>query len=176
MLDDVCQHLKAHVESVVSAKMGELEERLSMPLSGCAKEAWAKDESDALKVLLAGVETHLREEHAALVDAINEQKTMMSLQTSLLEALNGEVKAMDEKVDGLCSHLGRLGDIEGDVATTTKSVQDEGNEVDAVSSFVLGLNERIDNIRLVDDDEGSDVRKSEEAMRTLESFHQREGT
>ena len=71
MFDDVVQDVRAHVETVVSAKVGELEERLYMLSSGCAKEARVKDESDALKVLLAGVETRFREEHAALVEAIN---------------------------------------------------------------------------------------------------------
>ena len=37
----------------------------------CAKEASVRDESDALKVHLAGVETRLEGDHAALVDAIN---------------------------------------------------------------------------------------------------------
>ena len=71
MFDDVVQDVNARVECGVSAKMGELEGRLSKFLSGCAKEACVTDEVDALKVLLAGVETRFREEHTALVDAIN---------------------------------------------------------------------------------------------------------
>ena len=71
MFDDAVQDVRAHVESVVSAKMGELEERLSRLLSGSATDASVRDESDALKVLLAGVETRFREEHTALVDANN---------------------------------------------------------------------------------------------------------
>ena len=66
MLGDVVQDVRAHVETVVSAKMGVLEERIFGLLSGCAKDASVRDESDALKVLLAGVETRFREEHAAL--------------------------------------------------------------------------------------------------------------
>ena len=56
--------------------MGELEGRLSMFLSSCVTDANVKDEADALKVLLAGVETRFREEHAALVGAINAQNAM----------------------------------------------------------------------------------------------------
>ena len=77
MSDGVVQDVRAHVEAVVSAKMGELEDRLSGLLSGCATEASVRDESDALKVLLAGVETRFREEHRVLVGAINEQNAMM---------------------------------------------------------------------------------------------------
>ena len=127
MSDDVVQDVKAHVESVVSTKMGELEERLSRLLSGCAKEASVKEEADALKVLLAGVETRFREEHAALAEAINELKVMTMEQTSLLEALCGDVKVMNEKVGLLCSRTGRLGHIEGDVASIAKSVQGVAN-------------------------------------------------
>ena len=77
MLDDVVQDVRAHVERVVSAKVGELGERLSTLLSGCATDASVRDGSDALRVLLAGVETRFREEHRALVGAINEQNAMM---------------------------------------------------------------------------------------------------
>ena len=73
-----CQDVNAHVEGVVSAKVGELEERLSGLLSGCAKERCVRKKSDALKKLLARVETRFREEHRALVDVINEQKAMAS--------------------------------------------------------------------------------------------------
>ena len=71
------------------------------------------DECDALKVLLAGVETWLREERAALVEAINEHTAATKAQTALLEALCDEAKAMGETVDALCSHTGRLGNVEG---------------------------------------------------------------
>ena len=67
-------------------------------------------------MLLAGVETRLREEHAALVDGTNAHTAVTNAQTSLLEALCGDVKAMNEKMDGLCSHSERLGNIERDVA------------------------------------------------------------
>lgn len=40
-------------------------ERLSGCLSGCVTEKCVKTESDALRVLLAGVETRFREEHGA---------------------------------------------------------------------------------------------------------------
>ena len=63
------------MSSVVSAKMGELGASFQV-LSGCATDASVRDESDALKVLLAGVETRFREEHAALVGAINAQNAM----------------------------------------------------------------------------------------------------
>ena len=92
------QDVRAHVESVVSAKMVEVEGRLSKTLSGCAKKASVRDESDALKVLLAGVVMRLREEHTALVEAINAQEAMTNAPTVLLGALCGQVKAMNEKV------------------------------------------------------------------------------
>ena len=81
------QDVRAHVETVVSAKMGVLEERIFGLLSGCAKDASVRDESDALKVLLAGVETRFQEEHAALVEATNEQKAVTNAQTALLEVV-----------------------------------------------------------------------------------------
>ena len=104
MRDDVVQDGKAHVERVVSAKMGELEVRLSMLLSRCANEASVRDEAAALKELLAGVETRFREEHTALVDAINAHTKATTAQTALLGALCCEVKTTSEKVDALCSH------------------------------------------------------------------------
>ena len=107
-----------------------------------------KDESDALKVLLAGTETRFREEHAALVDAINEQKAMIKAQTALLGALCGDVKAMDKKMDNLCSHTGRLAHIEGDVAAILRSVQGIANQTGTVSSFITGLSQYNDDIRL----------------------------
>ena len=87
LFDDVVQDVRAHVEGVVSTKMGELEERLSMLLSGSATERCVTDESDALNVLLAGVETRFMEEHAALVEATNEQKAVTNAQTALLEVV-----------------------------------------------------------------------------------------
>ena len=54
MSDGVVQDVRAHVERVVSATMGELDERLSMILSGGAMETHVKEGSDAPEVLLAG--------------------------------------------------------------------------------------------------------------------------
>ena len=68
MFDDVVQDVRVNVERVVSAKVGELEDVLEL-MSGCPTEGSVKDESDMLKVLLAGVETRFREEHTTLVDA-----------------------------------------------------------------------------------------------------------
>ena len=82
-------------------------------LSGCATETSVRDESDALKVLLAGVETRFLDEHTTLAEALNEQKAMTNAQRSLLEALWGEVKTMNEKVDVLCSHTDVLGTSRG---------------------------------------------------------------
>ena len=127
MFDNVVQDVRAHVESVVSAKMGELEERFSKLLSWCA-ETCVRAESDALKVFLAGVETRFREEHGVLIDAINAHTAATNKQTALLEALCGEVKAMSEKVGALCSHTGRLGLTEGEVSAISKSVQCVANK------------------------------------------------
>ena len=165
MFDDAVQDVRAHAEAVVSAKMGELEERLSKLLSGCATEASVRDEADALKVLLAGVETRFREEHAALVDAINAHTEATNAQTALLEAMWGEVKTANEKVDVLCSHTGRLGNIEGDVAAIAKSIQVVANGTDAVSSYISGLNEHLDDIRHVVEHKANEVRKAEESIR-----------
>ena len=98
MFDDVVQDVRAHVESVVSAKMGDLEGRLFKFLSGCATDASVRDGSDALKVLLAGVETQFLEEHMVLVDTINAHTAATNAQTALLEAVCGEVKAINEKI------------------------------------------------------------------------------
>ena len=81
--------------STVTSEMGELKERLSGLLSGCAKETCVRDESEG-KVLLAGIETRFRDEHTALVEVFNEQKVMTKAPASLLEALCGEVKAVNE--------------------------------------------------------------------------------
>ena len=161
MFDDTVQDVIAHVESVVSAKMGELEERLSKLLSGCAKEASVRDESDALKVLLVRIETQFSEEHTALVDALNANTAMTIARTALLKALCREVKTMNEKIDGLCSHSGQLGDIERDVAAITKPDQCVANRTDAASSFVSYLNERIEDIRFVFGHKANETRKAE---------------
>ena len=123
MNDGIFHEDNAHCERVVSAKVGDLGGRLSELLSGCVTEACVKDESNALEVLLAGIETQFQEEHAALVDAINAHTAATNAQMILLEALCREVKTMNEKVDSLCSHAGRLGDVEGDVAPIAKTVQ-----------------------------------------------------
>ena len=159
MFHDVVQDVREHVESVVSEKMGELEGRLSTLLSGCAKETCVRDESDALKVLLAGVETRFRDENTALVEAINEQKAMTMAQTALLEALCHEVKAMNEKVDSLCSHTDRLANIERDIAAIAKSVQ-VVEKKDTVSSFLSTLDEHLDDVRLVVEHKADEVRKA----------------
>ena len=174
MFDDVVQDVRAHVESVVTAKVGELEERLSKLLSGCAKEGSFRGESDAVEVLLAGVETRFREEHATLVDAINAHTAATNAQTALLTTLCGDVKAMNENIDVLCSHTGRLGDIEGDVVSIAGSFQGVANGIDAVSSFVLGLNEHLDDIRLVVEHKTSEIRKAEEEKRLAELKEQEE--
>ena len=100
------------VETVVLAKVGELGGSVLQLLSSYAMEACVKDESDALKVLLAGNETRFREEHAAVVDANNGQKAVTNAQASLLTTLCADVKVMKEKLDVLCSHTGHLGHIE----------------------------------------------------------------
>ena len=104
MPDDVVQDVRAHVETVVSAKTGELEERLSRLLSGCATETCVRAESDSVRVLLAGVETRFLEEYVALIEVVNEHTAATKAQTALLEALCGDVRAMNEKVDAFCSH------------------------------------------------------------------------
>ena len=67
---------------------------------------------------LAGIETRFREEHTAVVEAINVQKETTNGQTALLGALCSEVKRTSEKVGVLCSHTGLTGTIEQDVAAT----------------------------------------------------------
>ena len=145
-------------------KEGRLEEGLSNLLSGRAKETCVSDGSDALKVLLDGVETWLREEHAALVKAINAHTVATTAQTTLLEVLCGEANAMTEKVDVLCSHTGRLGNIEGDVAAIIKSVQGVADMTDTVSSFVLSQNQHLDDIQLVVGHKANEVRNAEKTM------------
>ena len=78
-------------------------------------------------MLLAGVETRFLEEHATVVDVINEHTAMTMAQTALLEALNREVKTMNLNFDVNCSRVGRLGNIEGDVAAIARSVQGVAN-------------------------------------------------
>ena len=54
MFDDDCKENNKHVERAISTKTEVLEGRVLSLLSVCATETWVKDESDALKVLLAG--------------------------------------------------------------------------------------------------------------------------
>ena len=55
---------------------------------------------------------------------------------------------MNEKVDTLCSHTSRLGNIERDVETIAVIVQ-AVEKTSTVSSFNLCLNDHLDDIRLV---------------------------
>ena len=112
-MSDAVEDLTTRVEGVVSAKMEELYERISWLLSGCSKEANVKDESDALKTLLCGIEMRFGEQHGALVEAINTHTAATKAQTSLLEELCNEAKTVNEKVGTLCSHATRLEKIEG---------------------------------------------------------------
>ena len=142
MFDDVVQDVRAHVEGFVSTTMGEVEEHLSGLLSGCAKETCVREESVVLKVLVAGAETLFREGHVAHVEAINEQKSMTNVQTSLPVALCGEVKVLNEKIDILCSHTERLGHIEWDVAAISSSVPSVEKKTDTVTLDISNLQER----------------------------------
>ena len=67
MFDDITQDVKAHVEKIVSAKIDELNERVSGLLSCCAKESSVSMESDALKTLLSGIGMRFRDEPSVLV-------------------------------------------------------------------------------------------------------------
>ena len=135
MSDDAVQDVKAHVDGVVSAKMDGLYEHISGLLSRYAKEADVKEESDALKTLLFGIEVRFREEHGALVEKINAHTVVTKDQTSLLDALFNEAKTSNEKVDRLCTHATRLEKIAGDVATISNAVQGVENKTEAIPSF-----------------------------------------
>ena len=93
-----------------------------------------------------------REEHAALVEAINSHTVSTNLQTRLLEELCQEVKLMNEKVDRLYTHAVRLENIEVDVSSIANTFQGVAEKRDVVSSHVSSLNERADDIRPVFDD------------------------
>ena len=97
MNDDAVQDVKAHVESVVSEKIRKSENHVVELLSECTEEKSVREESDALKAILAGIEMRFREEHAALVEAIHAQTAATKAQTKLLEGLCGEVKTMNKK-------------------------------------------------------------------------------
>ena len=167
MSDDVVRDVNTRVESVVSAKMGELEERLSKLLSGCAKEASVRDESNALKALLTRTETRFMEENTALVEAINAHTEATNAQTALLGALCNEVKTMNERIDVLCLHTGRLRNIEGDVAAIAGTIRVVENKADAVTLDTSSLQRCVDDIRLVFTDKINEVRKADEALRPL---------
>ena len=156
MSDDVVEDVKVHVEGVVSTKMDELYERISGLLSACAKEANVKAESDALKTLLCGIEMRFREEHAALVEAINAHTAATKAQTSLLDALFSEAKTTNEKMDRLCS-LTCLEKIEGDVATIANEVMGVDNKMDVISSFVSSVNDHVDDIGLVFEHKANEI-------------------
>ena len=113
------------------------------------QRACVREESDALKVLLAGVKRRFREGHAALVMATNKQRPLKNAQMTLLEALSREVRMMREKVDVLCSHTGRLGDIKRDVTSIAKPVDAVETKADTVTSDVSSPQERVEDIRLV---------------------------
>ena len=168
MFGDVVQDVKAHVESVVSAKMDKLEERVSELLSGCAKDATVREEADTVKVLLAGIEMRFREEHSVFVEAINAHTAATKAQTSLLEALFNEVKTMNGKMDVLCSQTARLENIERDVAAIVKSVQTVVDKATVVSSFISGLNEHVDDIGRVVGQKANEIRKAQEEARLAE--------
>ena len=152
MFGDIVQDVKTDVESVVSAKIGEQTESLEGLLSGCAKETSVRGESDALKVLLSGIEMRFREEHAVLIEAINVNTAATKVQTGLLEALYNEAKTMNGKIDVLCSHSARLQNVERDVATIANSVKTVEDKAGVVSTHVSSLNERVDDIRLAFND------------------------
>ena len=113
------------------------------------QRACVREESDAPKEFLAGVDTRFREEHGALVDATNAQTAVTKAQMTLLEALSREVRMMREKVDVLCSHTGRLGDIKRDVTSIAKPVDAVETKADTVTSDVSSPQERVEDIRLV---------------------------
>ena len=115
-----------------------------------------------------GIETRFREEHTELVEAFNARTQAKTAQTALLEAVCGEVKAVNEKIDDFCSHTGRLGDGKGDVASIADTVQTREKKADAVSSFVTGLNECLDDITIVFNDTFNEVGKAEEETRLVE--------
>ena len=109
MFDDVVEDVTAHVERNASAKMDELNELVAELLSWRAKETSVKDQFDAVKVLLSGIETCFQAGHAALVEAINAQALATKAQTIHLEALCKMVRMMNEKKGVLCSYVGGLG-------------------------------------------------------------------
>ena len=165
MSGDVVEDVKADVGRVVSAKTDRREERVSGLLSWCAKEASVREVADAVKALLAGVETRFREEHTVLVEAIRAQTASAKAQTSLLEVLCCVVKAMNARVDVLCSHASRLENIERDVAAIKNAFQVVEDKVEAVSSFISKMNDHVDDISLVFREKINEIKKGDEERR-----------
>ena len=118
-------------------------------MSPYSKETTITEEADALKVQLAGIEIRFREEHTALVEAINAHTASTDSQTRLVEGLCQEVKLMNEKVDLLCSHAVHLENIDGDVSSISNGANGVAEKINVVSSSVSSVNERVDDIRLV---------------------------
>ena len=71
VIDDVVQDVLARVERNVSAKMDGLKELLSGVLSCRAKETCVREESDAVKVLLSGMEIWFWPVHGGPVEVNN---------------------------------------------------------------------------------------------------------
>ena len=71
MFDTITQHIKVHLEKIVSKKTGEMNDHVLMLFSACWKETSVNDKADAVKVQRAGIEIRTHEEHATLVDTIN---------------------------------------------------------------------------------------------------------
>ena len=145
MFDDVIHDVKVHVENFVSATMGEL-----------------------VKELLTGIEMRFQEEHVALVEAINAFTSAAKAQTTRLHTLCNDAHSINEKMDVLCSQTAALENINRDVATITNSVRGVENNTDTISSFILSLNEGIDDIRLVFQHKANEIRKMEEERRLAE--------
>ena len=144
MFDDLVEGVKSHLEGVFSSKMDELVDHISELLSCCAKEMSIKSESDAVKILLSGIEMRFREEHGALIEAITEHTSSTKAQTSLLEALCNEARTINGKMDVICSLTARIEDIELNDATIANSIKGIKNNTDTVSSFISSLNDRRD--------------------------------
>ena len=98
------RNVKTGVESVISTKTGHLKESLDGLVSKCAEETNVREESDTMKVLPSGIDMRFRDEHAALVEAINAHTAVMNAQTGLLEVLCNEVNSVNEKVGSLLTY------------------------------------------------------------------------
>ena len=109
-----------------------------------------------------------------LVEAINAQTAATKAQTGLLETLCCEVKAMNAKMDVLCSHASRLETVERDVATIKNILQGVEDKAEAVSSRVSGLSEHVDDIGLVFRERNNDIKKGDEKRLSEEAARQAE--